>query len=476
MKKADPGPVSRFFISTILSLTLLVLPVLSFSSSAPERSTPHQRLMGKSISDGRVPVIVTLRHAGPPASHSDRAGLALHRQSLRRVQDRVVKRIKGDRPAPEKVQGFKRFRYTPGFAFHAAPDELEALFQDPDVVDIVEDKAVPPSLRESVPLVGADRNGHYDGYSGLGQVVAVLDTGVDASHPFLRDKVVSDACYSTTSDFCFSLCPRKTESSTAPGSGSNCNPAIDRGCDHGTHVAGIAAGKGPGFTGVAPDAGIIAIQVFSLFYGSYCSETWDPFFCVLSWSSDQIRGLERVYELRNEFDIASVNMSLGSGQYFEPCDTDPLKPIVDALKAAGIATVISSGNDSFTGSLGSPACISSAVSVGSSTKQDTVSGFSNSADFLDLLAPGSDIYSSISGGGFEAWNGTSMAAPHVAGAWAVLKQARPDAGVDELLNMLTVTGKPVYDDRPGAGERVTPRIQIDQALALPPDILLDHVE
>jgi hypothetical protein len=170
----------------------------------------------------------------------------------------------------------------------------------------------------------------------------------------------------------------------------------------------------------------------------------------------------------NSYQIASVNISIGGGRFTSNCDSDfskapyDLKTPIDNLRAAGIATVIASGNESYTNAISFPACISSAVSVGSTTKSDIVSSFSNSASFLDLLAPGSSIYSSVPGGGYEYLNGTSMAAPHVAGAWAVLKQAKPAAGVAEVLNALKSTGKAVTDTRNGITK---PRIQVNTALA-----------
>ena len=235
------------------------------------------------------------------------------------------------------------------------------------------------------------------------------------------------------------------------GSGLPCN--LDK-CDHGTHVAGIAAGSGTSFAGVAKDADIIAIQVFTGF-GSALG----------SYTADQISGLERVYALRSTYAIASANMSLGgTTTYTEPCNNEPLKPYIDTLRAAGIATVISSGNDYSANGLSSPGCIGSAVSAGSTTKTDEVSIFSNSADFLSLLAPGSSIESSVPLSGYAYKNGTSMAAPHIAGAWAILKQAKPKAGVSEVLGALQFNGMPITDTRIGAGNRIKPRIAVQDAL------------
>jgi subtilisin family serine protease len=317
------------------------------------------------------------------------------------------------------------------------------------------------------------------GYSGAGQVVAILDTGVDKNHTFLTGKVVSEACYSktatTASYTATSVCPGAVTSSTAAGSAmpyaGNCPSG---GCDHGTHVAGIVAGKDPGslgYNGVAKDAHLIAIQVFTRVNKEYCGTATD---CVLSFTSDQVLALQRVYDLRTTYSIASVNMSLGGGRYYNQtsCDADNSSPniarkaAIDNLRAVGIATVIASGNNGYTDSMGSPGCISSAISVGStqdgsySTTVDAVSSFSNSVSFLSLLAPGQWITSSLPGNNYATWDGTSMATPHVAGAWAVLKSKFPGASVDQILNVLKSTGKAITDPRNGV---TTPRIRLDQA-------------
>ncbi|NIQ13509.1 MAG: S8 family serine peptidase, partial [Candidatus Dadabacteria bacterium] len=229
------------------------------------------------------------------------------------------------------------------------------------------------------------------------------------------------------------------------GSGEPCNNTI-AGCDHGTHVAGIAAGWSDGTypvgPGVASDANIIAIQVFTEFADAgICGGFGLPTPCALTYASDQIAGLQRVYDLRFTYDISTVNMSLGGGKYTAACDGDSRKAIIDLLRAAGIATVISSGNNGYSDGMGAPACISTAISVGSTTVDswgfpyvdDTVSTFSNSASFLDLLAPGQVIYSSVPGDVYGWKQGTSMAAPHVAGAWALLKQQNSSITVDDAL-------------------------------------------
>jgi len=107
-----------------------------------------------------------------------------------------------------------------------------------------------------------------------------------------------------------------------------------------------------------------------------------------------------------------------------------------------------------------------AISVGSTDKSNHVSWFSNVASFLSLFAPGESITSSVPGGGFESFSGTSMAAPHVAGAWAVLRQAVPGASVDTILGAFRSTGLPIADNRIFfGGGAVIPRVSVLQALA-----------
>jgi Ca2+-binding RTX toxin-like protein len=128
---------------------------------------------------------------------------------------------------------------------------------------------------------------------------------------------------------------------------------------------------------------------------------------------------------------------------------------------------VASGNDAYANAISSPACISSAISVGATDEHDEVPIYSNEADILDLLAPGGDfntdtgVTSSVPGNTYSAFQGTSMATPHVTGAWALLKEAHPTATVDEVLSALINTGVPVLE--PFAG-LTKPRIQIEAAL------------
>jgi hypothetical protein len=194
----------------------------------------------------------------------------------------------------------------------------------------------------------------------------------------------------------------------------------------------------------------------------------DPIPCARAYTSDVARGLDHVAVLAgagNTGRVAAANLSLGAGGFSAACDTvsgmSVVKAAIDALRGLGIPTVVAAGNDGFSAAISAPACISTAVSVGSTLDAaDAISEFSNRASFLSLLAPGSDITSSVPGDTYEVFSGTSMAAPHVAGAWSLLKQIAPGADVPTLLAALRSTGVTVQDEETGLGY---PRIRVDRA-------------
>ena len=340
-----------------------------------------------------------------------------------------------------------------------------------------------PSLASTIPLINAD-DAHAAGLVGGGthtverQSVVILDTGIDTTHPFFGpggSQIIVERCFSTplpdVNDQ--SLCPNGQATDTsADVNTANCNVfLLGNICDHGTHVAGIAAGNmfsDPNNTqdqSVAPGANIIAMQVFRRVNDiSVCGLLSTP--CTLALTSDIISALDEVVDLSQTqpfLNIAAVNMSLGGGEFTTNCDTDLRKGPIDDLLSNGIPTVIAAGNASFDAAVSAPACISSAIAVGSSTDADAVSDFSNRGTLLDVFAPGSDVVSSVPGG-YVSLDGTSMAAPHVAGALAILKDANPNRSVTELVDDLTATGVPITYSSNGANV-TTPRINLAAALA-----------
>jgi len=359
----------------------------------------------------------------------------------------------------ELRDGVKRtYDYTPMIAYEGSRSEIEAFARSANVSRIFEDKPVPLALATSTNRINAP-SVWAAGFDGSGQAVAILDTGVDASHSHFGGRVVAEACFSTNSSFysATTVCPNGLQTQIGAGAGDHCSLSIP-GCDHGTHVAGIAAADDPfsAADGVAKGASIIAVQVFTRFNNPSVCGSSTP--CILSFQSDQIAGLDYVLSLTGSLNVASVNMSLGGGRYFSPCSGQPQETSINNLKAAGVAVIAASGNNGYVDSIGAPACIPNAISVGSTTSTtDQVSSFTNSASFLDLLAPGQVITAPIPNNLIGNKSGTSMATPHVAGAYAVLREVQPSLTVDQITNVLASTGAPIFD--PGNG-LVKPRIDL----------------
>jgi len=410
----------------------LILCLVAIPAAAVTDFAARQGLLNKLNKTGQVRVIVTFKSDTEfQAGQTSRAGRSLA-MPLRSRQDALLARL-----PKARLKHTRRFEHVPQMALTVEAQELQQLLQDPDI-QVAENKLHKPLLAQSVPRVFSSHNS--TSYTGNNWAVAVLDTGVDKNHGFIAGKVVSEACYSTNYLDSFatytSLCPGKASNSTANGSGNNCSGI--EGCEHGTAVAGVVAGNGGSFDGVARNADIIAIKVFTKVEDfSFCG-SFDP--CLGAADEDIIAGLERVYQLRNSRKIAAVNLSLGSlPLHSGSCNNDPKKLIIDDLKGANIATVVASGNDWSSSQMRSPACVSSAIAVGSTSDSDTPSNFSNSSPVLDLYAPGENIYTSVPGG-YLIVNGTSFAAPHVAGAWAVLRQASPNSSVDQIEGVLKSSG------------------------------------
>ncbi|CAH1091447.1 S8 family peptidase [Candidatus Nitrotoga sp. 1052] len=323
---------------------------------------------------------------------------------------------------------------------------LEGLVKSGIFEKIEEDIPVPPTLMQSIPHIRADL-AHNAGFTGSNQAVAILDTGVDPGHPFYSNRLVEEACFSSNTSWSTSLCPNGQNVQSGTNAANDCSRTGISSCDHGTHVAGISAGANGSMSGVAPGANIVAVQVFSAFSASYCGGGVQ---CLRANTSDIIAALEWVLNDSTTNNIAAINLSLGGGLYTSACDALSGTVTIADLRSAGIATVIASGNNSASNAVSWPGCISAAITTGSTfDSNDSISYFSNSSSLVDILAPGEVITSSIVGGGYGDMAGTSMATPHVTGAFAVMRAVNPSATVGDIEAYLKANGVSVLDARNG---------------------------
>ncbi|WP_326810476.1 S8 family peptidase [Streptomyces scopuliridis] len=272
------------------------------------------------------------------------------------------------------------------------------------------------SLDKSVPQIGAP-TAWQAGYDGKGVKIAVLDTGVDETHPDLKGVELAQKDFS--------------------GSGNT----VDH-FGHGTHVASTAAGSGAKsggkYKGVAPGAKILDGKVLD--DSGFGDDS--GIIAGMQWAADQ--------------GAKVANLSLGGG---DTTETDPLEAAVDKLSAEkGVLFVIAAGNDGPAAeTVGSPGSAASALTVGAVDRNDKIADFSSvgpTADGSlkpDITAPGVDIVAAKAAqgqigdpaaDGYVSMSGTSMATPHVAGAAAILAQEHPDWTGQRIKQTLTASAKP----------------------------------
>lgn len=261
---------------------------------------------------------------------------------------------------------------------------INALQNNPNVVAVEPDIDVFAVDTELDSTWGAKRIGagtvHDSGYSGSGVKVAVIDTGIDYTHPDLNTN------YYGGYDFV----------------NEDTDPKDDQG--HGTHVAGTIAAKDDniGVVGVAPQANLYAVKVLNFLGGGRYSDV----IAGMQWSVD------------NGMQI--TNNSYGSSR-------DPgtiVKAAFDNAESAGLLNICAAGNSGNPKGNADkviyPARWSSCMAVAATTSSDTRASFSSTGPDVEISAPGVDINSTLMGGGYGTKSGTSMATPHVVGTSALI--------------------------------------------------------
>lgn len=329
--------------------------------------------------------------------------------------------------------------------------DLKLLRAQPGVLAVVPNEEIELHLTQSLPLA-EQPDAILGGQGGLGTSVVVVDSGVDYT------RSVFGSCTAAGSP---ASCRVPVAFDVATGDGQ----LDDNG--HGTNVAGIVAA-------MAPQADILSLDVINADGTSTDSLIIDA----INWAiANQVT-----------YNIRSINLSLGgSTGYSSPCQLfNPYTAAVNNARSAGISVVASAGNSGLTNMLARPACTPGVNSVGAvydgnngglvwsvsaeetctdtTTAADQVPCFSNSADFLTLMAPGALITAAN-----LTYGGTSQAAPHVSGAIAVLSRAFPAETPDQLTTRLVNFGSPVVDARNGL---TVPRLDLFAALDFQADLSL----
>lgn len=370
--------------------------------------------------DGEVAVIVALRPG---------AGMARQRSAM-------LGAMAGDGLVAEHV-----YTSLAGFSGRASRAALQRLAAHPDVLRVDLDRLGGIAADASIPHIRADRV-QRRGVNGAGVTVAVVDTGVDADHPDIVDALVAEECFCRGGESggisrrpC---CPDGSARSSGPGSAASAH-------EHGPHVAGVALSRGVvGPRGVAPAARLVAVRVLDAQNRGFLS--------------DWIAALDWIASSRT--DVRVVNMSLASWDVYagdcgrctggDGCAANRLfADAIERLWKRGVLVFVASGNRGRPNAMSTPACIGRAISVGAVDGGDTIAAFTNRGDALDLLAPGVDILSDGLNGGLATLDGTSMAAPHAAGAAALLISARPGLNAAAVEQLLVDSGVPIRDARSG---------------------------
>ena len=286
---------------------------------------------------------------------------------------------------------------------------------------------------------------HDLGFTGRGALIAVLDSGLNKGHKEFKNRVKYQACFSTgmTSGNTVYSSVCSGAKSAALGNAKNKDNF-----NHGSHVAGIMAGKG----GIAPEADIIAVQIFSEKCNKKASAKTCPGKVILP--VDELAAFDYLLDLNDSgVSITAVNMSFGGSAYQNVCDTVRIGSygslhsfIKQLVSEGGMIPVAASGNAGYPDKITQPACDSLVFAVGAleDTYKPEIKYFSNHNKLIDMLAPGTDIYSASytrqGGKYYMKMSGTSMATPMVTGAFAILKQIYPynsPADLENLLKLIT---------------------------------------
>ena len=317
---------------------------------------------------------------------------------------------------------------------------LEKLSQNPKVEKITIDYEFGLALSESTKLIKSDIANSMkvnNQIKGQGVSICVIDSGVNYQHSALQNRIISQKCFCKTSNgFC---CPNQASEQSGPGSALDDN-------GHGSACAGIIASNNQEYQGVAPQTNIVAVKACD--FNEKCT------------ASDVIAGIDWCIDNKNDLNIMGIVMSLSDGEEHNDNNCpDYINDILELAETNNLPIFVASGNEHYTNGISYPACSPYSISVGSvddsGSKKDKVSDLTNRGSNLDLLAPGVRITTlSYEGNSFTTWSGTSMAAPHVAGAAALFVQAYKESknefpSINLIKQKLQTTSVGILDEKTG---------------------------
>jgi subtilisin family serine protease len=388
---------------------------------------------------GRAEVVVLLD--SPPLARAPGAGAAIagEQSAFRRELARTL---------PDAEIGWRYRLVANGFSISLPSAEVARLQALPGVRDVLRAGSYEPQLTSSPQQIGAPALwGQALDTAGQGMKIGIIDSGVDPAHPFFDPSGYSMPAGFPRGQRRFTTAKVIVARVFAPRSAPAASARVaysDDDSSHGTHVAGIAAGNpetnagGRRVSGVAPRAYLGNYKVFVQTRSGLSPNANSP-------------AIVAAIEAAVADGMNVINFSGGEPE-IEP-SRDIVARALDAAAAAGVVPVVAAGNDYNdlgAGSVSSPANSERAIAVGavdidgSSRAHAEFSSVGPTTISLrlkpDVAAPGVDVLSSISGGGWAEFSGTSMAAPHVAGAAALLRQRHPTWTVEQLKSALVQSG------------------------------------
>lgn len=462
------------FVSLLLLVSTATVPAQSSAQASEpqgDQSKIHaalaSRLSSQPATDSRNQVMVSLEVAVPAGMNRATAIAA--------AQGRVLAAFAGENRG-RGLDVLARYQTLFGFSAEMTRGQIEALSRRSDVSALELMPIHFKNFNESFPLTDVDL-AQNAGFDGTGSVIAIIDDGIDANHPAFAGKLLGGFDFA---DF-------------------DNDPTIDcLGQSHGTAVAGVALGNGGGSIGVAPGANLVFLKIQS---ANYCGQN--------ALDGDVVAAIDWVVANKDIYGIDVISMSFGSGAYSSTGSCDGSSSLyfsaVNNAVSAGLSLIAASGNEGLCESMSRPACFSDVISVGAvydssllgnlgwcvdrkscsdsrrnpgcpkhsraffeDAVADNVIVYSNSADFLDVVAPATCAMSAVPGNSTtDCFGGTSSATPFTSGVAALAVQSAGKGALapQSMRSLLGDTGDSVTDPKNG---RVSPRVNGDSVVAIAP--------